>query len=425
MADFYTVSQINGYIKGMFERDFVLKRIRVKGEVSNCKYHGSGHIYFTLKDSGAQINCVMFRTSRDGLTFIMKDGQQIEATGHISVYEKGGSYQLYVRTAALSGAGELYEKYLELKNKLEDMGMFDPLYKKPIPAYCMRIGIVTAPTGAAVQDIINISSRRNPYAKLILYPALVQGTGAKESIIKGIRRLDEMGLDVIIIGRGGGSIEDLWAFNEEEVAEAIFEAKTPIISAVGHETDFTIADFVSDMRAPTPSAAAELANFEYADFEEQLSAALSALRANLENKKSITVHRLSAYEERLKRLSPQIVLSHKKDRLSEIKLRLYRAAVQKKDHEKERLSIIKTDLSECIDRKLSDRKHELKLSISRLDGASPLKKMSGGYGYLMNSEKKAVRSVLDVTEGDIISAYVADGKIECRALSAEEINYGR
>ncbi|MBQ1423233.1 MAG: exodeoxyribonuclease VII large subunit, partial [Lachnospiraceae bacterium] len=222
MTGVYSVSQISSYIRNLFTKDYLLSRVTVRGEVSNCKYHSSGHIYFTLKDPGAAISCVMFASQREHLTFRLQDGQQIEASGQVSVYEKNGSYQLYVRSCRLSGAGELYERFLKLKEELEEMGMFDEIYKKPIPKYCRRIGIVTASTGAAIQDIINVTTRRNPYVELVLYPARVQGEGAKESIVRGIGRLDRMGLDVLIVGRGGGSIEDLWAFNEECVARAIF-----------------------------------------------------------------------------------------------------------------------------------------------------------------------------------------------------------
>ena len=241
----------------MFVQDFMLNRISVRGEVSNCKYHRSGHIYFTLKDEGGALSCVMFAGSRRGLAFPMKDGDRVVVRGAVDVYERDGRYQLYAREIALEGAGLLYERFLALKAELEEMGMFAPEYKQPIPAYVKRLGIVTAPTGAAVRDIQNIALRRNPFIQLILYPALVQGEGAKESIVRGIETLDALGLDAIIVGRGGGSIEDLWAFNEECVARAIFNCRTPVISAVGHETDTTIADFVADLRAPTPSAAAE------------------------------------------------------------------------------------------------------------------------------------------------------------------------
>ena len=263
----YTVGQVNAYIKNMFTQDYMLNRIYVKGEVSNCKYHTSGHIYFSLKDESGTIACVMFAGQRGGLSFRMCEGQQIVVFGQVNVYERGGSYQLYAREIRLDGEGVLYERFQALKRELEEMGMFASEYKMPIPAYARRIGVVTAPTGAAIRDIMNISRRRNPFVQLILYPALVQGEGAKESIVKGIRMLDQDDIDVIIVGRGGGSIEDLWAFNEEEVARAIFECETPVISAVGHQTDTTIADFVADLRAPTPSAAAELA---VADFRQIL-----------------------------------------------------------------------------------------------------------------------------------------------------------
>ena len=261
MNNVYSVGQVNRYVKNMFTQDYFLQNIYVKGEVSNCKYHSTGHIYFTLKDEGGTLKCVMFAGSRRGLAFRMKDGDKVIAGGRVDVYERDGVYQFYAKEITLEGAGALYERYLALKQELEDMGMFAQEYKQPIPEFAHRVGIVTSPTGAAIRDIINVSTRRNPFIQSILYPALVQGEGAAASIVRGIRMLDEAGVDVIIVGRGGGSIEELWAFNEEEVARAIFECHTPVISAVGHETDFTIADFVADLRAPTPSAAAELAYF--------------------------------------------------------------------------------------------------------------------------------------------------------------------
>lgn len=256
MNNVYSVGQVNRYVKNMFTQDYFLQNIYVKGEVSNCKYHSTGHIYFTLKDEGGTLKCVMFAGSRRGLAFRMKDGDKVIAGGRVDVYERDGVYQFYAKEITLEGAGALYERYLALKQELEDMGMFAQEYKQPIPEFAHRVGIVTSPTGAAIRDIINVSTRRNPFIQSILYPALVQGEGAVVSIVRGIRMLDEAGVDVIIVGRGGGSIEELWAFNEEEVARAIFECHTPVISAVGHETDFTIADFVADLRAPTPSAAA-------------------------------------------------------------------------------------------------------------------------------------------------------------------------
>ena len=270
MRNVYSVKQVNAYIKNMFTQDFMLNRIYIKGEVSNCKYHTSGHIYFSLKDESGSIACIMFAGQRSGLAFKMQDGQQVIVLGSVTTYERDGKYQLYAKEIILDGAGLLYEKFEALKRELGEMGMFAPEYKQPIPKFAKKIGIVTAPTGAAIRDIMNISARRNPYVQLILYPALVQGDGAATSIVKGIEMLDKHGVDVIIVGRGGGSIEDLWAFNEEPVARAIFNCRTPIISAVGHETDTTIADYVADMRAPTPSAAAELAVFEYQALENYM-----------------------------------------------------------------------------------------------------------------------------------------------------------
>ncbi len=284
MNSIYSVGQVNNYIKNMFQQDFLLNKVSIKGEVSNCKYHTSGHIYFSLKDETGALACVMFAGQRKGLAFPMKNGDKVVVSGSVSVYERDGKYQLYAKEITLEGAGLLYERFLALKAELEEMGMFAKEYKQPIPAYAKTVGIVTAPTGAAIQDIRNVAGRRNPYVQLILYPALVQGDGAKESIIEGIEKLDAYGVDVMLVGRGGGSVEDLWAFNEEEVARAIFNCKTPIISAVGHETDTTIADFVADLRAPTPSAAAELAVADIRGVFQSLENYRQKLSRNLENK---------------------------------------------------------------------------------------------------------------------------------------------
>ena len=248
MRNVYTVKQVNAYIKNMFTQDFMLNRIYIKGEVSNCKYHTSGHLYFSLKDESGTIACVMFAGQRSGLSFRMQEGQQVIVLGSVSVYERDGRYQVYAKEIVLDGAGLLYEKFIKLKKELEEMGMFAPEYKKPIPKYVRTVGVVTAPTGAAVRDIINITRRRNPYVQILLYPALVQGDGASESVVRGIRALEEAKVDVMIVGRGGGSIEDLWAFNEENVARAVFECSVPVISAVGHETDTTITPDFSSCR---------------------------------------------------------------------------------------------------------------------------------------------------------------------------------
>ncbi|MDE6910589.1 MAG: exodeoxyribonuclease VII large subunit, partial [Lachnospiraceae bacterium] len=300
----YTVAQINSYIRNMFTQDYMLRFVLVKGEVSNCKYHSSGHIYFTLKDAKGVIACVMFAGSRTGLSFRLEEGQMVVVGGTIDVYERDGKYQLYAKQITLDGAGLLYEKFDRLKRELEEMGMFAPEYKQPIPKYIKTLGVVTAPTGAAVRDIINIATRRNPYIQIILYPAVVQGDQAVGSIVNGIRALEQLGVDVMIVGRGGGSIEDLWAFNEEAVAQAVFDSPIPIISAVGHETDTTIIDFVADLRAPTPSAAAELAVYDFCQLMDRLDVYRSTLNHAIRVQVERCTNRLETLGLKVKYLSP-------------------------------------------------------------------------------------------------------------------------
>ena len=316
MKNIFSVGQINRYVKNMFTQDFILQKIYVKGEVSNCKYHTSGHIYFSLKDETGVLSCVMFAGHRRGLAFRMKDGDRVVVGGAVDVYERDGRYQLYAKEITLEGAGALYERFLALKAELEEMGMFAEEYKQPIPHYIHRLGVVTAPTGAAVQDIRNISLRRNPYLQIILYPALVQGEGAADSIVHGIHMLDQAGVDTIIVGRGGGSIEDLWAFNEEKVARAIFECRTPIISAVGHETDFTIADFVSDLRAPTPSAAAELAVDDFRQIMQEIRNGRERLERGMNGKFELYRMKLAKYQMRMQYLNPEGKLRDSRQRLA-------------------------------------------------------------------------------------------------------------
>ena len=400
MADVYTVSQVNAYIKNMFVQDYALSRISIKGEVSNVKYHTSGHIYFTLKDGKGALSAVMFASQRMGLSFPLKEGQQVVATGSVDVYERDGKYQLYAREIRLDGMGALFMEFVRLRNELQEMGMFSEEYKQPIPRYAKTVGIVTAPTGAAVRDIMNISQRRNPYVQLILYPALVQGKGAKESIVKGIRTLDAMGLDVLIVGRGGGSIEDLWAFNEEEVAQAIFECATPVISAVGHETDVTIADYVADLRAPTPSAAAELAVFDYRQFQADLGGLREAM-----------------VQAEVRRLAGE------KGRLEQYRLRLkVKDPVRQLNDRRMRIMKLEEDLEEAVRKKLLDRKHRLEILAGRLQGLSPLEKISGGYGFLMDGQGKRVVSVSQIKPGDALEIRVRDGRIQARAEAAERFS---
>ena len=400
MAGVYTVSQVNAYIKNMFVQDYALSRISIKGEVSNVKYHTSGHTYFTLKDGKGALSAVMFASQRMGLSFPLKEGQQVVATGSVDVYERDGKYQLYAREIRLDGMGALFMEFVRLQNELQEMGMFSEEYKQPIPRYAKTVGIVTAPTGAAVRDIMNISQRRNPYVQLILYPALVQGKGAKESIVKGIRTLDAMGLDVLIVGRGGGSIEDLWAFNEEEVAQAIFECATPVISAVGHETDVTIADYVADLRAPTPSAAAELAVFDYRQFQADLGGLREAM-----------------VQAEVRRLAGE------KGRLEQYRLRLkVKDPIRQLNDRRMRIMKLEEDLEEAVRKKLLDRKHRLEILAGRLQGLSPLEKISGGYGFLMDGQGKRVVSVSQIKPGDALEIRVRDGRIQARAEAAERFS---
>lgn len=398
----YSVAQVNRYIKNMFTQDFMLNRIYVKGEVSNCKYHTSGHIYFSLKDESGAIACVMFAGDRrSGLAFRMQEGQKVIVLGSVSVYERDGRYQLYAREIMPDGEGDLYRQFELLKKDLEEMGMFAQEFKQPIPFYSRTIGIVTAPTGAAIRDIMNISRRRNPYVQLVLYPALVQGEQAADSIVRGIRTLDQYGVDVIIAGRGGGSMEDLWAFNEEKVARAIFECRTPIISAVGHETDTTIADYVADLRAPTPSAAAELAVTDYWQLMSGLELYRNQLADRLEQKIHNDRQRAEYLKLRLLQASPEYQLREKKQYAADLEERLKRS----------------------MDQKLTDRKHKIALYAERLDGVSPLKKLQQGYSYTEASDGKALRSVSQVAPSDLLLIHVTDGTIQAEVKEWTE--YGK
>ncbi len=392
MSSVYSVGQVNTYIKQMFQQDFMLNRMFVRGEVSNCKYHTSGHIYFSLKDETGTIAFVMFAGNRRGLAFRMKDGDKVVVGGSVNVYERDGRYQLYAKDIKLEGAGILYERFLALKAELEEMGMFASEYKQQIPSYVRRLGVVTAPTGAAIQDIRNISYRRNPYIQIVLYPALVQGEGAKESIAAGIEALDQMNLDLIIVGRGGGSIEDLWAFNEEVVARAIFQCNTPVISAVGHETDTTIADFVADLRAPTPSAAAELAVADIRGILEQIEAYQNRLQYAMQNRILLYRRKVEGYEARWNYLSPQNQIFEKRQRLLEVEERL-----------QNRMKWV-----------LTDRKHRMQMYIQQMKGLSPLDKLNQGFSYVEDESGAAVVRVQQVKVGSKVRIQVSDGALDAQ-----------
>ena len=397
MNSIYSVGQVNAYIKNMFNQDFMLNRIYVKGEVSNCKYHTSGHIYFSLKDETGTIACVMFAGQRKGLAFPMKNGDRVVAGGSVSVYERDGKYQLYAREITLEGAGLLYERFLALKKELEEMGMFAQEYKRPIPSYARKIGIVTAPTGAAIQDIRNIAGRRNPYVQLILYPALVQGEGAAESIVKGIQTLDRLGVDVIIVGRGGGSIEDLWAFNEEKVARAIFECRTPVISAVGHETDTTIADYVADLRAPTPSGAAELAVADVRIFFNTLDNYQQKMNRAMENHLLFFRQNLKYYQTRLEHGSPGY-------RIREMRMRLIEWEEK---------------IENAMENQIYLARQKLNIYIERMKGLSPLDKLNQGFSYVEDSRGHAVTEISQAEIGDLVTIRVTDGALKAQIKEKE------
>ena len=397
----YTVKQVNSYIKNMFTQDFMLNRIYVKGEVSNCKYHTSGHIYFSLKDESGTIACVMFAGQRGGLSFHMREGQQIIVLGSVNVYERTGSYQLYAQEIRLDGEGTLYEKYQMLKQELEEMGMFAPEYKKAIPRYAKRIGVVTAPTGAAVRDIMNISARRNPYVQLLLYPAQVQGEGAKESIVRGIRMLETKNVDVIIVGRGGGSIEDLWAFNDECVARAIFDCQVPVISAVGHETDVTIADYVADLRAPTPSSAVELAVWDYRQLQGYLDEC--RLRMNRSMTGTIRINRL-----RLKELDVRLSYLHPRHKLQD---------------QQQRLIELEEELRTLMRDRVKEARHRLAIQIEKLNGLSPVRKLNQGFAYVEEADGGVVKSIRQVEKGDELTVYVTDGLIRTSVKAVQKKTY--
>ena len=388
----------------------MLERIAVKGEVSNCKYHTSGHIYFTLKDAGGAIACVMFAGNRKGLTFRMKEGDNVVATGSVQVYERDGKYQLYAREITLDGAGALYVKYEQLKKELAEMGMFAPEYKQPIPKYIRTLGVVTAPTGAAVQDIRNIARRRNPTVQLVLYPALVQGEGAAASIVNGIRALEALGVDAMIVGRGGGSIEDLWAFNEEIVARAVIDCMVPVISAVGHETDTTIIDYVADLRAPTPSAAAELAVWQLEEAEGRAAGMQAELIRQMERRLEQGKGRLQELLLRMKQVSPESQLNAKRQYALDLE---------------DRLGLY-------MERALDSAKHRLALLAQRMESASPLKKLGEGYALVTDGQghtvqglkqvKTGMRLTLRMLEGDVITRVeeIADRKAPCPPDAAGE-----
>ncbi|WP_035797664.1 exodeoxyribonuclease VII large subunit [Butyrivibrio sp. MB2005] len=403
MRNVYSVTQVNTFIKNMFQQEPLLNLLTIKGEVSNCKYHSSGHIYFTLKDASGAISCVMFAGNRAmGLKFQMKDGQQVLVTGTVDVYPRDGKYQVYAKKIEPDGEGALFEKFERLKAELEERGMFDKCYKRPIPKYIKTLGVVTAQTGAAVKDIINVSTRRNPYVQIILYPAIVQGDGAAESVAAGIEALERMNVDVIIVGRGGGSIEDLWAFNEEVVANAIFNCNIPIISAVGHETDTTISDFVADMRAPTPSAAAELAVYDVSLLIQDISDYQNILSRRMMDKLNLLSQKEANDRRLLQHLSPVARIRDQRMRAAQSSDRLERLMLER----------------------IRDKKHLLDVDVERLKALSPLDKLKSGFSYIADENGQNIKKISQVKAGDKLDIYVSDGLIRATADATEKRDNG-
>lgn len=390
MSRAVTVSQINRYIANLFKQDYTLSGIQVKGEISGCKYHYSGHIYFTLKDAGAAISCVMFSSQRKGLDFTLEDGQSVIVTGQISVFERDGRYQLYARSIAQDGVGRLYEEYEKLKKRLLAEGLFDEQRKKPIPRYASKIGVVTAETGAVIQDICNVTYRRNPYVQLYLYPAKVQGEGAAQTVIEGIHYFEQTNVDTIIIGRGGGSVEDLWCFNDEVLARVIADCTKPIISAVGHETDTTISDYAADLRAPTPSAAAELAVYSWREMEIGLREYRNDLRQAMHQILKVRKLELQKYMVLLQHVSPEDILRQKRLVLADSQERLQR----------------------LMEKRLTDAKHRLALYVEEMKGLSPLQKLQSGYTYTADEAGNHIDSVQSLEKGQHLTLTFADGQAD-------------
>lgn len=394
----YSVGQVNNYIKNIITQDYMLKSLSIRGEVSNCKYHSLGHIYFSLKDETGSLPAVMFKGNvAQGLPFKLQDGQSVVVTGSMGVYERDGRYQLYANKIKLDGAGRLYEELEQLKQKLNEEGLFDFDYKKPIPKYPKKVGIVTAKTGAAIQDIMNIARRRNPYVQLVLYPAKVQGEGAADTIVRGIQVLDTMEMDTIIVGRGGGSIEDLWAFNEEKVVRAIFAAHTPIISGTGHEIDITLADYVADMRAPTPSAACELAIPDVMTTLQSLRTLRDSLDFRMGKRLSEAKTLLQTEQKKLMLLNPVSRLAQQSQYLSELYDRM-------RNH---------------IEKKYDRYSHRLEVLGTQLHGLSPTAKLVRGFGYISHMDMP-VENVSTVKTGDDLEITLHDGVIQAKVTDVKE-----
>ncbi len=421
MNQIYSVREISKYIKNLFDQDYLLNQVSVRGEISGWKDHPSGHLYFNLRDAESTIPVVMFQSARlKGLKTAPREGMKVVVTGSIELYVQGGKYQLYARTIEEDGEGERYREFLKLKAKLEEMGMFDPAYKKPIPKYAMTIGIVTASSGAALQDVIRVTGQRNPYVQLILSPAVVQGPEAPKSIVRAIQKLDAVHPDVMIVGRGGGSYDDLYCFNDEEVARAIFDAETPVISAVGHEVDFTIADFVADYRAATPSQAAEIAAFDLTAFRSLLKGHLDSERKALSDRIGHLRKDVEVRASKLKAVHPKNKVREELLKLSDFYETLLRLISEKVRDLKRNVTDGLPKLNKAVSEVYRERREKTALMAARLQGASPLEKLKNGYGYV-STEKGALKSVKDVAPGEDLYVNLSDGLIETIVQSVKGI----
>ncbi len=395
-----TVSALNNYMKKMIDADFILSNLNIKGEISNFKMHSSGHLYFSLKDEGSKINCIMFRTNAANLNFVPKDGESVVVKGRVSVYEKDGAYQLYCTEMKQEGIGRLYVAFQEMKNKLEKQGLFDIAHKRPIPKYPQRIGIITSPTGAAVRDIINVATRRNKAVDLVLYPALVQGENASEDIIKGLATLNSMkDIDVIILARGGGSIEELWAFNNEKLAYAVYSSKKPVITGVGHETDFTIVDFVSDMRAPTPSAAAEIAVPSFMILSDTIENYKRHLSISINNNLRDVNNRIGMLNKTIEAHSPMNYIANQYNHIDNLQNRLLTGINSKLQLKKERLSRLN----------------------AVIDAHNPLKVLNKGYAVIQQTDGKLITQIEQLQNNNEVHITIKEGRAKAQIKYLGEV----
>lgn len=419
---YITISDLNRYIKAKFDIDSNLNNVYLKGEISNFKHHTRGHFYFTLKDENSRLSAVMFNFNASKVGFEPEDGMKVLVSGRISVYEATGSYQIYVNTMEMDGIGNLYLEFEKLKKKLASEGLFNKEHKKPIPKYPKTIGIITAPTGAAIRDILSTIKRRYPIAKTILFPALVQGEGAKESVTRQLKKAQEYDLDVIICGRGGGSIEDLWCFNEEMVARAIYESKIPVISAVGHEIDFTIADFVADLRAPTPTGAAEMAVPNITDLNNLFNQLKIRATKAIQNKIDGTENRLKTLTSKQILKNPLSIYEIKEQRLDNLldRLQLFIANKLKEDNLRYH-KIIDNKLLKEPTKILENKEYQFNILLKTVTILNPMKILDSGYSIVKN-KNEVITSVKLVNVNDVINIALKDGTIDAKVVSKETKN---